>query len=198
MGNNGEVRGNRVPLRAVVCSCVTQYAHMPAHVESCFQRSSTFCVPPISERNLLPHRVRAHCANCEGCACSRGLLYTLKYVGVCWHRTSPPVASCILYRASGASAHATSCFLLLACSFSLARSLSFSLACSLSRARALSLSLSLPPSSADTCVCVFARALSLSPSFSCVPWWAPPPPTSFSLFLSHVPVVDLGNQYTCV
>jgi hypothetical protein len=152
MGNNGEVRGNRVPLRAVVCSRVTQYAHMPAHVESCWQRASTFCVPPISERNLLPHRVRALCANCEGCACSRGLLYTLTYVGVCWHRTSPPVASCILYRASGASARATSCFLLLACSFcldlhldfSLARSLSFSLACSLARAHTHSLSL--PPS----------------------------------------------------
>jgi len=152
MGNNGEVRGNRVPLRAVVCSRVTQYAHMPAHVESCWQRSSIFCVPPISERNLLPHRVRAHCANCEGCACSRGLLYTLTYVGVCWHCTSPPVASCILYRASGASARATSCFLLLACSFwislSLARFLSLSLA--LSRARTLSLSL---PS-----------------SLSCAPW----------------------------
>ena len=32
MGKNGEVRGNRVPLRAVVCSRMTQYAHMPAHV----------------------------------------------------------------------------------------------------------------------------------------------------------------------
>jgi len=33
MGKNGEVRGNRVPLRAVVCSRMTQYANMPAHVE---------------------------------------------------------------------------------------------------------------------------------------------------------------------
>ena len=30
MGNNGEVRGNRVPLRAVMYSRMTQYAHMPA------------------------------------------------------------------------------------------------------------------------------------------------------------------------
>jgi len=66
MGNNanGE-RGNRVPLRAVVCSRVTQYAHMPAHHESCWQRASTFWVPPIQKgkrkKSVAAQSARALC-----------------------------------------------------------------------------------------------------------------------------------------
>jgi len=45
---------------------------------------------------------RAHCANSEQCACSRGSVYTLAYVK-CLVATCAHVVSCILYRSSGKS-----------------------------------------------------------------------------------------------
>jgi len=39
MGIDGEEHSNRVALRAVVCSRVTQRAHTPAHVGSCWHRA---------------------------------------------------------------------------------------------------------------------------------------------------------------
>jgi len=91
----------------------------------------------------------------------------------------------------------------------LSRSLAFFLSRSLSRARALSLSLSLPPSPARRgrsrrlarmrgCVCVCARAFSLSLLLLRAVVGSLPPNLTLSLSLSHVPVVDLDDQYTCV
>jgi len=45
---------------------------------------------------------RAHFNNCEQCTCSRGLVYTLSYVGA-FGTVCPSVVSCILYQSSGTS-----------------------------------------------------------------------------------------------
>ena len=119
-------RVNSVPLRAVVCSCVT-YAHTPAHVRSWWHRAPTSLVPAMhkGERNKFVAALRAPTCGF--------LHYLLSEQSIC---TCHIVLS--LSR-------------VLACSFSLAlnldsshaRSLSFSLTCSFSLSLSLSLFLSL-------------------------------------------------------
>jgi len=156
-----------------------------------------------SERNLLPHRVRAHCANCEGYACSRGLLCTLTYIG---GLLAPYQPTCGFLNSVSSERSICTCHIVLSVtrvlflshsqSRFLSRSLAFFLSRSLSRARArsLSLPLSLPPSLARrggsrrlarmrVCVCAHARAFSL-PLLLLRAVLGSPPPTSLSLFPS--------------
>ena len=88
-----EALGNRVQLRAVVCTRLTQQAQIPAHVVSCWVpvwRAPTFWWVHLNKstkargRNVLMRRVRAHCTNCELCAGNRCLECTL---AICWDFT---------------------------------------------------------------------------------------------------------------
>jgi len=85
------------------------YAHLHTLVSCSLSLSVTLSLSLSSFLSCAPWWVsalsadaRAHCANCEQCACSRDLVYTLAYVG-CLVSTCAHAASCVLYRSIGTS-----------------------------------------------------------------------------------------------